>query len=191
MSTLQSTELIKHDILFYIAIASGQYILQQNLNDPTISPMNEYLLAVLGVMLGFIIYDYILFLFIDKMTSNLNKVSSSIIVDIFKFTTIFVVREFIVTYIRGQTINFNHAWVLEMRYTILGYIVYDLFASFIPNFGQGINPALHDMIKVGLGNLSATYALSNYSSPNLISTGGLAIGAAVYHFLFYNKIIIN
>jgi hypothetical protein len=67
MSTLQSTELIKHDILFYIAIASGQYILQQNLNDPTISPMNEYLLAVLGVMLGFIIYDYILFLFIDKM----------------------------------------------------------------------------------------------------------------------------
>ena len=56
MSTLQSTELIKHDILFYIAIASGQYILQQNLNDPTISPMNEYLLAVLGVMLGFIIF---------------------------------------------------------------------------------------------------------------------------------------
>ena len=189
MSTLPCTTLtqIKNDVLFYRSIASGQYILQRALSDPKIVPMNEYLLAVLGVVLGFVIYNYILSSVVNKLTSNLDKVSSSIIEDIFKFTTIFVVREFIIAYIRGRPVNFGHAWILDTTFTILGYIVYNLIASYIPSIGQEYKPALHDIIKVALGNLSATYALSNYTSTNLLSTGGLALGVIVYHLIFYKK----
>ena len=154
---------------------------------------NSWNNVALATLLGFALHSLLTNKLSALLINNLeldNPSSILIVYDIIKYGTVFITKEFVSAQLNNRPANFDVKWQMESGFTLLGYIIYDFCSVKLPNVGEKYQLLYNDVVKIGLGELTANFMINHtITTQNLISLGGMLSGIVVYHLFLRNMIV--
>jgi len=147
---------------------------------------NDQTIFGFSLIIGYALHALIFQKISTALNNNLNLTNEAlvnIIYDIVKVISIYTTSELAISIINNKSPNFDKKWYMEIGFTLLGFIIFDLFKSNIPVISKTYNSMYMDIIKISLGHICYRYLAYNdvTSSSNMLILLSILAGLIVYH----------
>jgi uncharacterized membrane protein SirB2 len=189
MITSYDINITKHNLLLHSTLLIISNIVLYFCNHEKLFN-NQWIILFIATIIAYIIHGF----FINKIAKKINNYLSinhkglkKSISDIFQYASVYTLQRVILTYFNNQEIILDVVWFSISSFTILGYIVFNLFN---PLIYVTKNYMINDIIKITVGFVIANFCVEKLfpnSEPRSFTILLAVLSGLIFFHSFVNK----